>query len=117
MVGEDLSDLELFRAMVAFFGHRRTFGLIGLCVGWQVAGVWTWQEIEAAHLAEKTTWYRARVDLRRFREHLGPRAEAVTVAGARRVHRAKAPDQLVARVSADVDSMQLRVARLGGLAA
>lgn len=95
MVGENLTDLEFFRAMVAFFGHRRTFGLIGLCVGWQLAGVETWQEIEAQELGEKTTWYRARVDLRRFRDHLGPLGE----------------------FSGDVDSVQLRVAGLARLAA
>ena len=115
MVGENLSDLEFFRAMVAFFGHRRTFGLIGLCVGWQVAGVWTWQAIEEQELGDHTTWYRARVDLRRFRDNLGPRPEAATVG--RRLHRAKGPDELGPRVSGDVDAIQARVARLSGLAA
>ena len=95
MVGEDLTDLEFFRAMVAFFGHRRTFGLIGLCVGWQLAGARTWHEIEAQELGNHATWYRARVDLRRFRDHLGPLGE----------------------FSGDVDSVQRRVAGLTWLAA
>lgn len=95
MAGEDLGDLEFFRAMVAFFGPRRAFGLIGLCVGWQVAGVQSWQEIEAQELGEKTTWYRARVDLRRFRDHL---------AG-------------LGQEPGEVDVVQLRVAGLARLAA
>jgi hypothetical protein len=94
VVGEDLSDMEFFRAMVAFFGARRALGLIGLCIGWQLGGVTTWRGIEAAQLGDHSTWYRARADLRRFRDHLGPLGE----------------------FSGDVVALEERVASLGRLA-
>lgn len=95
MAGEDLSDLGFMRAMVGLFGARRAAGLIGLCVLWQGLGAWTWQDIEALNLGEKTTWYRARSDLRRLRDELATPGQV--------------PDS--------VDAVQVRVASLARLAA
>jgi hypothetical protein len=70
MTFEDVSDLAMLRELVAFFGPRRAFGLVGLCVGWSSMGVRTWQELEALELGDQAQWYRARADLRRFRDAL-----------------------------------------------
>jgi hypothetical protein len=70
MAGEHLSDVDFLRAMVACLGGKRTAGLIGSCVVWQVLGVMTYRDIERQQLGDRSTWYRARRDLRTFRAYL-----------------------------------------------
>jgi hypothetical protein len=65
---EELGDVELLRSMVAFFGARRALGLLGLCAGWAMLGVASGQDLERLKLGEGTTWYRARADLKRYRD-------------------------------------------------
>jgi hypothetical protein len=70
MAGEGLSDVDFLRAMVKCLGTKRTAGLIGSCIIWQLMGVRTYRDIERQELGERSTWYRARRDLRAFREYL-----------------------------------------------
>jgi hypothetical protein len=95
MSDQDVSDFAFLRAMVAFFGARRAFGLVGLSYGWLMFGVRTGDDLARLDLGERTTWYRARADLRRFRDHLAASGEEL----------------------GDVDEVQARVAGLGRLAA
>ncbi len=67
---DDLNDVQFLREMVSFFGYRRAFGLLGLCIGWGILGVRGPADLEAIGAAERTTWFRAMADLRRFRDKL-----------------------------------------------
>lgn len=95
LAGEELSDLAFLREMVSFFGGRRASGLVGYCVVWQTMGARTWQEIEALELGDRSAFYRARADLRGFRDHLAS----------------------LGQEPGDVDTLQARVAGLARLAA
>jgi len=95
MAGEHLSDVDFLRAMVACLGAKGAAVLIGHCVVWQVLGVMTYRDIERLDLGERSTWYRARRDLRALREYL------VTVG----------------EDPGDVEAVELRVLRVGALAA
>lgn len=97
MAFEDMSDLALLKAMVGYFGPRRAFGLLGLCVGWQAMGVRTWEELEVLKLGDRASWYRARADLRKFRDEWALK------------HQEDA--------GVDLDGLQLRVASLARFAA
>jgi hypothetical protein len=96
MTSEDMSDLALLKAMVVYFGPRRAFGLLGLFVGWESLGVRSWEELEALELGDQRSWYRARADLRRFRDDVLKRGQDG---------------------GADLDGFQARVASLKRLAA
>jgi len=72
---KDVGEVELLRAMVEFFGARRAFGLLGVCAGWAMLGISSASELERLGLGEGTTWYRARADLRRFREAMAARGD------------------------------------------
>jgi len=74
---EEMSDLDMVRELVAFFGTRRAASLIGYCALFAMAGCETRQDMLNSPIMEFRTKYRVLADLRAFRGALAAKGYAL----------------------------------------